>query len=93
MIKTVNVLDLKRGDTVVIVEGHGKHRGGSADMGCIDITEVAIQTSAMHGTRTRGEHARRRPMTPYVSFEGRGNYFTEADVFSVPSDTELVVLR
>lgn len=93
MIKTVNVLDLKRGDTVVIVEGHGKHRGGSADMGCIDVLVSATQGSTAAGVLTSGEHSRRRPRAPYVTFTGRGDSWAETDNFSVPSDTDLVVLR
>lgn len=91
MIKTVNVLDLKRGDTVVIVEGRGKHRGGSADMGCIDITGDVAYCGSATGRRTDGAHSRPRVREPYVVFYGHGDGGLQG--FVATSDTDLVVLR
>lgn len=93
MIETINVLDLGRGDTVVIVAGHGKHRGASSDMGCIDVSAPSVKSEHCYNLFTIGRHAKPLPKGIYDVFLGYGGDRFNEDRFAVPTGMTVTVMR
>lgn len=93
MIETISVLDLKRGDTVIIVPGNGRHRGlPAADSGIIEVSSATV-----NGVRrfrgVPGVHAARDSRHPRAAFMGYGDDWLQEERFEVPSDTMVTVMR
>lgn len=42
ILKTIDAVDLKRGDEIVVVPGNGKHRGNPSDDGVLEVCGTLI---------------------------------------------------